>query len=347
MFRRVKDKVWTASVVMMVLPLMLLVVLSMVSNRAIADSLCKGHFVNPIKDVCWSCIFPITIGNNEIVSGSDKHGPDTPNPSNPICLCPLSVGWRVGLAIGFWEPFELVDVTRDPYCMVNLGGFRLIKHSSDGIGGKDEGSEDTNTSFYYVHEYKYPITYLFNLITSLACVQSGDMDIAYMTELDPMWNNSELTAILQPEAVLFGNLIAQSACAADSLATIAGSPKDSLFWCMGSQGTVYPLDGFVGADKSPIQAATLLAEKMEYKLHREGLVEDSTWHAAPALCYQHYRPIMPKSRYRYEMVNSVAEGDSCHPFGHTVSGWEAGHNYPGEGDNFGFLIFRKRNCCFL
>jgi conjugal transfer pilus assembly protein TraU len=39
-----------------------------------------------------------------------------------------------------------------------------------------------------------------------------------------------------PEAFLFGNLIAQAACAADSLATLTGLPLDSLFWCAGAQG---------------------------------------------------------------------------------------------------------------
>jgi len=317
------------------------------SSTASANSLCKGHFVNPITDICWSCIFPISIGNSHVVPNSVHNTPDTDNPSSPICLCPMGIGWRVGLSIGFWEPFALADVTRKPYCMVNLGGININPASSDGTGGRGQVGNDSDASFYYVHWYKFPITYIFQLITSLACVQSGDMDIAYMTELDPMWNNSELSMIIHPEAVLFGNVIAQAACAADSSSALFSSASDKLFWCLGSQGSSYPLDGFVAMQKSPIQAATLLAERMDYKLHREGLIKDSTSKDAPALCYQHYRPIMPKSRYRYEMVNAIPEGNSCHPFGHMVTTWEAGHNYVGEGDNFGFLIFKKRNCCFL
>ncbi len=30
-----------------------------------------------------------------------------------------------GVSIGFWEPVRLVDITRTPYCMVNLGGVSL------------------------------------------------------------------------------------------------------------------------------------------------------------------------------------------------------------------------------
>ena len=31
--------------------------------------LCTGHFVNPIKDICWKCLFPLSIGNMPVVSG--------------------------------------------------------------------------------------------------------------------------------------------------------------------------------------------------------------------------------------------------------------------------------------
>jgi conjugal transfer pilus assembly protein TraU len=27
---------------------------------------CTGHFVNPITDICWSCLFPISIGGLKI-----------------------------------------------------------------------------------------------------------------------------------------------------------------------------------------------------------------------------------------------------------------------------------------
>ena len=38
--------------------------------------LCQGHFVNPITDICWHCLFPITIGHAEVVPGIM---PDTEN----------------------------------------------------------------------------------------------------------------------------------------------------------------------------------------------------------------------------------------------------------------------------
>eukprot|EP01037_Dinobryon_pediforme_P013635 gene13635-13750_t len=70
-------------------------------------------------------------------------------------------------------------------------------------------------SFYQVHWYVYPVIYWLELLTDFACLERASFDVAYLTELDPLWNDEETGFILNPEAVLFGNPIAQGACAAD------------------------------------------------------------------------------------------------------------------------------------
>ena len=84
---------------------------------------CHGRFVNPITDVCWSCLFPLSLGQTNLVSSN--HLPDTKNPKLPVCECPGNPIPRVGLTLGYWEPVNLVDVTRTPFCLVNLGGISL------------------------------------------------------------------------------------------------------------------------------------------------------------------------------------------------------------------------------
>ena len=154
---------------------------------------------------------------------------------------------------------------------------------------------------------------------------------------------------MHPEAALFASLPAQAACSADSLASMAGLPLDPLFWCAGAQGAMYPLNGFVQEHVGGVQASLLLAERMTYKLHREGLLWDSVPENAPALCAQYPSPILPKSRYRYQMLNPIptAQGgeDGCHAFGHSTTLWESLHEYPVKGEDFGYLMWRKRNCC--
>ena len=241
---------------------------------SIAQANCEGHFVNPITDICWDCLFPISIGSMNVVS-SDY--PDTDNPSLPIEICKIEGPpyFRVGLNIGFWEPFALTDVTPVPYCMVNLGGFTMDVGNA-GHGGKQIRDPVNSASFYYVHWYKYPVLFLLNLITSLGCLHGGDFDIAYLTELDPTWNDDELGFILNPEAVLFGNPVAQAACAADAIKAQVGLPIDKLFWCAGTQGSMYPFTGRVFDDKGSIQSAVLLSERMDFKLHRQLMIQDSS-----------------------------------------------------------------------
>lgn len=304
---------------------------------------CAGHFVNPITDVCWRCLFPLSIGNTKVVHSSL---PDTENASSPIGVCPTSSGVRVGLNIGFWEPFALADVTDTPYCLVNLGGHKLNLGFKQGRGGRHVVGNGQQGAFFHVHWYKYPLISWLNLITSAGCLQKGDFDIAYLTELDPTWLDSEMSFILSPESVLFGNPITQASCAADSLSsTLSNKPLDSLFWCAGSQGSHYPLTGHVNSPLSPAQTALLLTERMNYKMHRELLVSDSS-PKAEEICREHHYPITPKSRYRYEMVNQVADGRHCYSSGHSTLAWEAGKIKPHTPDQYGFLVWRKRNCTF-
>lgn len=302
---------------------------------------CEGNFVNPITDVCWECIFPISIGSIQVTGGKL---PDTANPGSPIQFCPMGIFYRVGMAIGYWEPMAMADVTRSPYCMVNLGGFNLnVGKVGTGQGGQE--NHEVAGAFYQVHWYKYPLTAWLNIFTS-GCLMGGDMDIAYLSELDPMWSDSSLSVIVNPEAVLFSNPIAQAACAADAIASLVSKPIDALFWCAGSQGSMYPFTGYTSNEYSPLQSSLLVSERMAYKLHREGLILN-TIGADTAVCFEYPSPIMPKERWRYQMVNKYPDAGQCHPVGRSVMRWETGRNMPNDRRNFGYLFWRKRNCVYL
>lgn len=303
---------------------------------------CKAHFVNPFTDICWNCLFPITIGQSAVVK---SQYPDTKNPESPACACPMQVLGRLGITVGYWEPTALVDVTRKPYCMVNLGLSLNIKNQ--GLGGSQMPDTDGRGAFYYVHWYKYPVIYWLQLITSLGCLEREDFDVLYLSELDATWNDSEFSFVTNPEATLFTSPPVREACAADATASLTGTAIDKLFWCQGAQGSTYPLTGFVANQASPLSAATLLVERTDFKLHRLSAIRDSVGKDSPALCQTYASAIMPKSRYRYQLVNTLPDAAHCHPFGQSVVTWEAGHTYPSDGDNFGFLVWKKRNCCFL
>ena len=51
---------------------------------ASADSACEGRFVNPITDICWSCIFPLSLGSIKVSQGTyDNYS--TGNPTELEC----------------------------------------------------------------------------------------------------------------------------------------------------------------------------------------------------------------------------------------------------------------------
>ena len=54
------------------------------SGSAHAAPNCHGKFMNPITDICWSCMFPLTLGSASLVSDGQS---DIDNPSSPVCFC--------------------------------------------------------------------------------------------------------------------------------------------------------------------------------------------------------------------------------------------------------------------
>lgn len=324
-------------------PLALLALLLLLPLGARAGPTCHGKFMNPITDICWSCAFPMSIGS---FSMAVENQIDTANPSSPLCFCDNPP--RVGLSIGFWEPVRLVDVTRTPFCMVGLGGVALDPGIEVPRGAQVAHDSQTRTSFYQAHWYVNPILYYLEVLLDFPCLEKGSLDLAYMTEVDPLWADDELTAILNPEAVLFANPIAKAACAADCVAATAGFGTPNLFWCAGCQGSIYPMNGHVTTHIGGVQASALLTQRITAKMHRQLLTWSGT--GTSGLCGYYMQPIMDKTQYKMQMVYPIPntqkfDGQCCQPYGRSTVVWGAGKEFPVAGEDFAYQIFRKRNCC--
>lgn len=344
-------------------------------SPAARSTTCVGKFPNPITDICWSCIFPISIGSFQLmnINGQEDNGE---NPPSPICSCGMDP--IIGLSIGFWEPARLVEVVRKPFCMVSLGGLDM---SSDmavpeaGRGVLPGGGRQS--AFYQAHYYLNGAMNWLGVIADFACNEQVGYDLAYITEVDPLWNDDLLTAILNPEAVLFANPIAQAACAADCVKASTGFGFKEMFWCAGCQGGLYPLDGNIADHMGGVRDAELLTQRMMAKMHRELIAWG--WHGTQGLCGPYLLPVMDKTAYKAQLLypipatakfpDSAASGSGggsgtgggtggtggtplptvtgrcCQPFGRTTILWGAGKEYPLKGEDFSFILFRKRNCC--
>ena len=327
-------------------PIYLLLAVFLVYTTFIEEasaSKCTGRFVDPIGDICWECLFPVTLGSIELIGGDM---PDTDNPGSPICLCPKPpIPIPVpGVAGGFWEPVRLVDVTKRPFCFVNLDGMEFDPGIDIGAGDASK-SDGKGGGSWHVHWYIYPLIYWLELIVDFLCLEQMSFDIFWITEIDPLWQDDALTFLLNPEAILFGNPIAQAACAADCVKSTTGLPFDSLFWCSGCQGGMYPLNGRIQAHVGGIQSGLLAAERMCYKNHRELLAWGTSGSTNDKICSKYVMPIMKKSQYRSQITVPIPS--DCYPFGRTTTIYESGKEIPVSGEDFGFLIWRKRNCCVL
>ncbi|CAB1371193.1 Conjugal transfer protein (fragment) (plasmid) [Denitratisoma oestradiolicum] len=76
-----------------------LLLLTATFARESLAGVCQGKFANPITDICWSCMFPITMGGTEMMSMGQE---DSYNPSGMLCAC--SNPPIIGIKTGFWGP---------------------------------------------------------------------------------------------------------------------------------------------------------------------------------------------------------------------------------------------------
>ena len=323
------------------------------NNSGLASADCAGKFINPITDICWSCLFPITIGSVKIV-GSSKFK-DTPNPKSPVCLCNRGNIPTPGITIGFWEPIRVIEVVRTPYCLVSLGGLKVAQGKSYGgfMETRDE-HESSSKAFYHVHQYIYPILSILNLLTDFSCMDTSSYDLAYISELDPSYSSPNIANFMHPETFLLSNPTSIAACAADCVAAATTKlPLDQLFWCSGCQGSVYPFTGETANHISGVATSQLMVTKQIAKMHRLGLARKTATESSSIngeLCSSSFAWRIPKSQYRTQMVYPIPNANgqySCNTIGMSDALYSSGREFPYKGEDFAYLIWRKHNCCLL
>lgn len=357
---------------------------------------CQGRFLNPITDICWSCLFPMAIGPMYF-DKSQKGGTALDFDSSiPTSLFPGITGRSVagtcfcserlpevpaGVLMSWYEPSRLVDVTRTPFCMVGLGGLDLGKGLSKIISAPEYGDDthglNTQGSFYQVHWYYSPIMLILGILDA-GCNMgaSKSFDVLFLSEIDPFWNDDNISFIFSPEVVLFTSMPAQLACSVDCIAsslpyskstlkTISFTgpvrapsatntanilnPSKYLFWCGGCQGALYPLNGNNSDSIYPVQSSVLTALKTATLMHRMGLQDKTT--GALGMCNNLLPNLfIDKSEWKYSMGFPVPQSkhdNCCNAFGETDTTWNSGASFPKKGEDFTYIMYHQRDCCFL
>lgn len=322
------------------------VILSFCTQTVWAGS-CHGKLFNPLADVNRNCIYPLTVGGKALKRSSV---PDRKNPSQPVCACLKNGIPKVGIVWGFWEPFALVEVVREPFCFPSLGGrrFPLGINKSQGTVAQSQNNS-TERGFYHVHYFEYPMLFLLNIVSS-SCVKSGIPVLKYASELDPSWADETLAKVFSPEAAIFADPVQQNLCASDCASANAKLANDKLHWCAGCQGPMFPVFGHVQAQVSEIQGSLLLTQRLLYRMHHLGQLPKTATTSAQSLCKKPKRLwTMEKSMYRTQLIypnlSKKAGKGGCEPLGRSSVLWENNKVIPMTGEDFVYVIWRKRNCC--
>lgn len=308
---------------------------------------CTGRVMNPVTDVCWSCLFPIQVAGATLSRAGVS---DPPTDAPAVYTCQSGALLRAGVNLSFFEPVRTVEVVREPYCFPSLGGVRMdtgVRAAAHGRSASRAQPQDArHTAFYQAHWYHTPWLFVLETIMDTNCLENAAWDLAYVTELDSLWDDALASFVMAPESALFSSFPAVAACAADCAAASVATSSVALFWCSGCQGSLYPLSGWVASMYSPLQAWHLIAARMSVKLAREGLL----WAAygKRGQCGPYFEPIPRKDVWRTQLVMptaTAAGSECCHPLGAPTQGWGAGKTFPAGGEDGAILLWRKRDCC--
>lgn len=311
-------------------------------------AVCTGKFPNLITDVCYDCMFPISLAGNLISIGVSGDDYDSGAGASPVCACVSNLS--VGTPMSFWEPTFMVDVTNKPGCMPLLGGidistpFNSLEYGAEQRSAAPSGSL-RKSAFMHVNEYINPMMTALGVISDSPCLDQRGFDVPFISWADPTWNDDALAMILTPYGYAFAGIPSIAAEAPDAIAATTGFPTASLFWVAGAWGPMYPVTGNVATTNSPEQTAHLLTARLFAKLHAAGVQQSTAGLDALRSCGAMGLPefLMDKRQYKTNRVFPFPD-NTCTPFGRTLLLQEKGAARPQDKD-YGYFIFRKKDCC--
>lgn len=370
-----------------------LVGMMVVPSTALAERCNDAELWGPkiLTEICWECIFPITILGQQLDFGNDADPPDRPgvisgtlaagsfgegaevlddaaqtdtsfspniynNNAIPagasndiICNCPNSLGIpRLGMNVSMWEPARVIEMVRNPGCAPAMNGITLPMSKFRKLNSIGEGDLDPHdkVKFWNYHYYAFPLMIILELFTDFTCSADGyaDFDLLYLSEFDPTWNSQELAFFVNPESIVVAGLPAQLACMLDNAVTaVGGNPIDSLFWCAGGWGMLYPLSG-ISDTESTVTDTQLGALRAVAALHRRGLARQTM--GDEAACSAPIQLMMPRSQYKWTMFHPKPESNRAHRSGESYWSWGLNREQqPFRGEDFVYVAFRWRDCC--
>ncbi|MGR9587085.1 TraU family protein [Pandoraea sputorum] len=318
------------------------------TTGAHSQQMCNGSFPNLITDVCYDCIFPISIMGGFVNLGGSSEDYSTGVNGFPICVCANNLG--VGTPVSLWEPRYMVDTTNKPGCMPLLGGIDI----NTPYNAAEYGGEKTTTAalggkrkaaFMHVNEYVNPVMTALGVVVNNPCLDNRSFDVPFLSWADPTWNDDALSLMLTPYAYPFAGVPSVAAELPDAISATFGFPLEILFWVAGSWGPMYPLNGNVAIANTPEQVSHLMVARLFAKLHAAGAQQSTAGQEALTSCGALGVPqlVMDKRQYKTNRVFPFPD-NLCTPIGRPLPFQEMGAARPQDKD-YGYFVFQRKDCC--
>lgn len=284
-------------------------------------------------------ILPIKIMGIQV---TPSYGADDISTVGGYCGC-----WRPyytpGVVIEFWEPLAVIDVSNIPNCMPSLGMHIDIDIVAGGSFQEVYKENTQNRESFQVTYLNYPLFAMLGMFTDMVCTGDSDMDLMYLSTIDPLWQNDKWSILVNPDAFLFANKIAQMICVVDAIAAMFNHPLDPLYWCFGSWHPTFPLTKHTMEVSHP-EAAMSIAAKTLHRMHRMFQLNGTIDY--PGLCSQYPQPIISKRQYNMFPIFPLMPHPYRIPIGKTGFIWNAGQDVPVVNSHvWSIVVYRKRNCC--
>ncbi|MEW6542476.1 MAG: TraU family protein [Nitrospirota bacterium] len=330
-------------------------------TRAESTPGCRENnlFGEVIDRTCWECIFPVSFAGFVLHQGDQPAHDPAKGQTSTLCFCCREgeIDCPPSVPIGYWEPVRLVEIVHEPFCFPSFGGVDLNGETDvEGRGsvGSSQADPERDMAYLNAHLVEFPLFAIIGLVTDVFCLNglsfTDNIDVVYLTELDPLWSDDVAATVMAPEAALIANPIAQAACAADAIAASSGFPIDAMWWCAGAWGSLYPPTGNVsGATAGPVKSSALTMSRLIAHMARLG----TEWYTAGVegnICYDYPTFMIVKSQYKFQLLwpiaNTAGAGiPCCSPLGRTTFMWGMSKTVPSWPEDFVYLLWRLQNCC--
>lgn len=333
-----------------------------VSTNSYAESCPDAEIFgeNLLTKFCWDCIFPMRVAGMKLdPPGGDGSGKIPSGAINNFyCSCDDDLLGIVapGVPLGGWFPSFITETVQKPYCSPTLLGTEIGPGMRMAVGGdvKSSGRKKSpadrpvsDAAFLHFHTLSFPILEMMELLMNGDCNPDKfiDIDLQYISEPDPLWNDNLLSSLITPEAFLFTNPGAMALCSAECTANSISDETLDFSWCAGCWGGVYPFNGHANHSGSRIKHSSLIATKALAALHRRGLARKTI--GSDAACNPELAPTIIKKQYRFSIMFPGQEKRSNHTIGKSTFLWGESKQKASAGSNHVYVGFRYQDCCNL